>query len=101
MAKGTKSQNTTKELLKKTAEDFEETVVGTDEVNAVKAGAEAKYMFVHEDEYLYIPDINRRNMGHQFIKGKYETDSLEIAKYIYNFSGVICLMGKEDLVDLY
>lgn len=97
MAK-TKSQNTTKELLNKTAENFEETVVGTGEV---EAGAEAKYIFVHEDEYLYIPDINRRNMGHQFVKGKYETDNLEVAKYIYNFSGVICLRGKEDLVDLY
>lgn len=97
MAK-TKSQNTTKELLNKTAENFEETVVGTGEV---AAGAEAKYIFVHEDEYLYIPDINRRNMGHQFVKGKYETDNLEVAKYIYNFSGVICLRGKEDLVDLY
>ena len=63
MAK-TKSQNTTKELLNKTAENFEETVVGTEEV---AAGAEAKYIFVHEDEYLYIPDINRRNMGHQFV----------------------------------
>lgn len=96
------NRNTTKDLKNKLEGTKELDIV--EEVKNAPVSSEKtmkKYLFVHEDEFLYIPDLRRRNHGHQFVKGQYETDDLEVAKYIFNFSGVICLRGKEDLIDLY
>lgn len=87
------NKNTTKDLLNKEVEMEEE-------VEVVKETKKV-YKFVSDNDYFYIPDPKKRNRGYQFIKGVYETTDLGIAKYIYCFSGVICIEGKEDLIDQY
>lgn len=87
------NRNTTKDLLNEEVEMREEPEV-------VKETKKV-YKFVSDNDYFYIPDPKKRNRGYQFIKGVYETTDLVIAKYIYCFSGVICIEGKEDLVDQY
>ena len=97
------NKNTTKDLLNKEVEMDEishKIVLNKYVVSGVKENKKV-YKFVSDNDYFYIPDPKKRNRGYQFIKGVYETTDIGIAKYIYCFSGVICIEGKEDLVEQY
>lgn len=75
--------------------DVEERVdIVEEEMEEVK---EPTFQFIHANKSKYIPPKYINGKGIQFVGGKFNTDNVELARYISAFHGVICIAGEDYL----
>lgn len=58
---------------------------------------EPTFQFIHANKAKYIPPKYINKPGFQFVGGKFNTDDVEVARYISGFHGVICIAGEDYL----